>query len=65
VELVVFDRLTVPTKPPTLVRLIVNVPVELLSTWRDELDERVKSTTFTVIVIRCVMEPLVALTVTE
>ena len=59
-----FERPTVPAKPPRLVRLIVEVPVERRLTCSDEAEERLKSTTFTVMVSRWLAEPLVALTVT-
>ena len=63
-ELVEFERPTVPTKPPRLVILIVAVLVEPTLTCNDEIEERLKSTTLTVIKSRWLTEPLVALTVT-
>jgi len=51
-ELVEFDRLTIPAKPPRLVRLTDVVLVEPTLTWIDEIDEMLKSTTLTVIMSR-------------
>jgi len=59
-----FERLIVPTKPPRLATLIVALPVESRLTRSTEADERLKSTTLTVMVSRWLAEPLVALTVT-
>jgi hypothetical protein len=54
-----------PEKPLRLTKLIVAVPVDPTLTWIDETDARLKSTTFTVTVIWCVSEPLVAVIVTR
>ena len=61
--IVEFVRLTVPAKPFKLARFIVVEPEDPTLTWIDAADAMLKSTTFTVIVILCVREPLVAVIV--
>lgn len=63
--LVEFVRVTVPAKPFRLAKLISLESVDPTFTWIDAADVMLKSTTFTVIVILCVDEPLVAVMVTR
>ncbi len=56
-------RPTVPTKPLTLVRVIVEVLAKPVMTVRLDAAERVKSVTLTVTLVEWDSEPLVATTV--
>src|SRR5438094_8019354 len=64
-ELVEFEILIIPAKPPRLVTLTVALPVDPTLTWTEPAEERPKSWTFTVVVIEWIIEPLVALRETE
>jgi len=63
--LVEFVNAIVPANPFKLPRVIVVEPEDPTLTWIDAANAMLKSTTFTVIVILCVREPLVAVIVTR
>jgi len=63
--LVEFVKVTVPAKPFRLARLIGVEAVDPTFTCIDAAEVMLKSTAFTVIVILCVKEPLVAVSVTR